>query len=236
MDDPNGFSMRDSPQTETVVFSPNGTVHTVDLRSPSGILYGAQARRRGRCLLRIGARLGATLSARAQNLARLTLCCRMCVTRACRVPTGKQVHSEYGADRTYTGETYNAYSAGQRVSAMPDAALPPSALRRSMSSRVGGMGLAAEETPAKLKRKVSWAGTTVRARADAVRPCGPVRAAKKAPTHFFAHGAAVRSHAPCYPNAALRRGAAGRGARNTPDQPRAAPMRSTARRARALIP
>jgi hypothetical protein len=80
--------------------------------------------------------------------------------------SGKQVHSEYGADRTYTGETYAAYSTGQRVQAeRPDAALPPSALRRSMSSRVGGMSAGAEETPAtKLKRKVSWAGTTVRRR------------------------------------------------------------------------
>ncbi len=44
MEDPNGFAMRrdGSPHMETV-FSPNGTVHTVDLRSPSGILYGERA-------------------------------------------------------------------------------------------------------------------------------------------------------------------------------------------------
>ena len=36
-------------------------------------------------------------------------------------------------------------------------------LRRSMSSRTGGFGLAQEETPAtKMKRKVSWAGEVVR--------------------------------------------------------------------------
>ena len=40
MDDPNGFNARDAQLTETI-FSPNGTVHTVDLRSPGGILYGA---------------------------------------------------------------------------------------------------------------------------------------------------------------------------------------------------
>ena len=39
MDDPNGFNARDAQLTETIV-SPNGTVHTVDLRSPGGILYG----------------------------------------------------------------------------------------------------------------------------------------------------------------------------------------------------
>jgi hypothetical protein len=40
----NGFDARDAQLTETV-FSPNGTVHTVDLRSPGGILYGALLRR-----------------------------------------------------------------------------------------------------------------------------------------------------------------------------------------------
>ena len=79
--------------------------------------------------------------------------------------TGKQAHSEYGADRTYTGETYAAFAAGQQrvQTERPEGLMPPSALRRSMSSRVAGMGATMEEsTPAKLKRKVSWAGNTVR--------------------------------------------------------------------------
>ena len=56
MDDPNGFNARDAQLTETI-FSPNGTVHTVDLRSPTGgILYGthpsaARTRPRGAPLL-----------------------------------------------------------------------------------------------------------------------------------------------------------------------------------------
>ena len=66
--------------------------------------------------------------------------------------------SEYGADRVYTGETYS-------VPARRD---PPGSgtrgvLRRSLSSRAGGFALAHDETPAaRLKRKVSWAGDTVR--------------------------------------------------------------------------
>jgi hypothetical protein len=44
----NGFDARDAQLTETV-FSPNGTVHTVDLRSPGGILYGALQRRKRAC-------------------------------------------------------------------------------------------------------------------------------------------------------------------------------------------
>jgi hypothetical protein len=131
-------------------------------------------------------RLGAPLRVRCA-------CARLCDALA-RTPVsrsrssraaGKQVHSEYGADRTYTGETYAAFAAGQqRVQAdRPDGLMPPSALRRSMSSRVAGMGVTMEEsTPAKLKRKVSWAGNTVRstqlrrcraldARACAATPC-----------------------------------------------------------------
>ena len=69
--------------------------------------------------------------------------------------------SEYGADRVYTGETYS----------IPARRDPPGSgntpgrgvLRRSLSSRNGGFALAQDETPAaRMKRKVSWAGDTVR--------------------------------------------------------------------------
>ena len=155
MADPNGFAMGESPpspQLETV-FSPNGTVHTVDLRSPSGVLYGTRPRRprRGRDAYR------GSCPFSALGLTRLRARCRC---------AGTQAHSEYGADRTYTGETYAAFSSLQRVQPeRPDAALPPSALRRSMSSRVAGGSGAMEDTPGKLRRKVSWAGNTVRGRA-----------------------------------------------------------------------
>ena len=76
------------------------------------------------------------------------------------VVAGTQTHSEYGADRAYTGETYAQRVQSEQLDGVVRA--PPSALRRSLSSKVGGLGLAQEETPAKLRRKVSWAGNTVR--------------------------------------------------------------------------
>lgn len=76
--------------------------------------------------------------------------------------------SEFGADRVYTGETYAAPP--RRDPPPPPTSGTRGVLRRSLSSRTGGLGLAQEETPAtKLKRKVSWAGDTVRLRR--VAPC-----------------------------------------------------------------
>ena len=111
--------------------------------------------------------------------------------------TGKQAHSEYGADRTYTGETYAAFAAGQQraQAERPEGLMPPSALRRSMSSRVAGMGAMEESTPAKLKRKVSWAGNTVRHR-------------RRAPRHAF-WACMLRPIASSFPSPAWRRNCVG---------------------------
>jgi len=73
-----------------------------------------------------------------------------------------QEQSDYGGDRVYTGQLYSAPSSSA-LPALPEdggRGLPPSALRRSLSSRFGGMG-PDEPTPAKMKRKISWAGNTV---------------------------------------------------------------------------
>jgi hypothetical protein len=111
-----------SPERHEIVFSPGGSVHALNLNSPSGTLYGGTSH---------------------HEHSSVTL-------------------SEFGADRTYGGESYaELYAAHQR-----EARLPPSALRRSTSMA------RTEDTPGKLRRKVSFHVTTVRCCSEACLDLG----------------------------------------------------------------
>jgi hypothetical protein len=99
------------------------------------------------------------------------------------LPAGQRLYattteSEFGADRVYTGETYTVPARRDPPQLTPGGTR--SVLRRSMSSRTGGFGLAQEETPAtKMKRKVSWAG-------EVVRVCAFPAASEEKEVCFFA--------------------------------------------------
>ena len=75
--------------------------------------------------------------------------------------------SEFGADRKYDAEYITRVKPEN-----PDAVAPPSALRRSMSSRTGGTAMDGSESRGYIKRRVSWNANTVGLHPAPLPACG----------------------------------------------------------------